>query len=216
MTSISSVYGDSVFDVGANIGNKTAEYLANGVKKVVCFEPQAELVKQLTTRFQEDPRVTILSCGLGKEESEVKLYPCDANTIATMSEKFQTGRFKEQGYTWRDPVSVKVCTAAAMIEKYGCPDFMKIDVEGYEYSVIRGLPKQPLPKTLSFEYSEEFSEEYIKIICLLQLKGYQKFNLSLGESGVFLREWSSAEGLLAFLPTIHRGQYSWGDIYAQL
>jgi len=209
----STVFGKIVFDIGANVGNKAAEYLANGAEKVVCFEPQQNLVTELSARFADEKRVIVLPYALGPEEGTMKLYPSNANTIATMSEKFQTGRFKTQGYVWYEPIDVQVKTVGDMINLYGVPDYMKIDVEGFEYSVLLGL-KDNFPKVISVEYSEEFSDEYEKILIFLESKGYTKFTVSLGESGEFQLIWGSRQDLLNYFSCIHTGQYSWGDIYA--
>jgi 16S rRNA A1518/A1519 N6-dimethyltransferase RsmA/KsgA/DIM1 with predicted DNA glycosylase/AP lyase activity len=46
---------DLVFDVGANIGNYTAIFLALGAR-VLAIEPQAECMAQLRARFGRHPR----------------------------------------------------------------------------------------------------------------------------------------------------------------
>jgi FkbM family methyltransferase len=71
-----------------------------------------------------------------------------------------------------------------MISKYGMPDFIKIDVEGYEFKVLSGLSK--MPKCISFEFHT--AEIETAIACVNRLQGCQ-FNYCLGEPGQFaLRE----------------------------
>ena len=55
-------------------------------------------------------------------------------------DKVSNGRFKD--YVWDKSYEVPVDTLDNMIEKYGTPKFIKIDVEGYEYEVLQGLTKK--------------------------------------------------------------------------
>jgi FkbM family methyltransferase len=217
MTSTRTVFGKLVFDVGANQGNKTAEYLAYGASRVICFEPQQHLVQHLQQRFKseiKDGTVFVYDCALGPENTTMNLYPSSADTISTMSQKFQTGRFVGQGYTWNAPIPVPVQKVHHFIETHGNPDYMKIDVEGFEWSVLQGLDRV-FPTVISFEYSEEFPEEYTKILDWLESKGYGLFTISLGESGIFSLRWGTKLMLLDYLKSIHTGNWSWGDIYAK-
>src|SRR5581483_10937926 len=74
------------------------------------------------------------------------IYICkDANGISTLSKDYtRNSRFVNQGYKWKDTYQVKCKTLDQMIQKYGLPDYCKIDVEGFEYQVISGL-NQKIP-----------------------------------------------------------------------
>lgn len=77
-------------------------------------------------------------------------------------------RFKS--YTWSAPVKIPITTLDKLIEKYGKPHFIKIDVEGYELEVLKGLTQAI--NWISFEYT--VPEQTQKAIdCILQI---QKFN----------------------------------------
>jgi hypothetical protein len=101
-----------------------------------------------------------------------------------------------------------------MIEKYGMPDFCKIDVEGYEWNVLMGLNSR-IP-CLSFEFAHEFLELKTKACLdrLVQL-GFESFNVVFGEGHDFVfQEWIEAETLFSFLQNL-QDKLSWGDIYAR-
>jgi FkbM family methyltransferase len=60
-----------------------------------------------------------------------------------MSEKWisrveQSGRFRKS-VTWTDWQDVETTTLDSLISEYGVPHYLKVDVEGFETSVFRGL-----------------------------------------------------------------------------
>ena len=63
----------------------------------------------------------------------------------------------------------------ALVEKYGTPSFLKIDVEGYEYNVITSIHQKYCP--LNFEWAEEKKDEILLTLDHLKTLGYTKFAL---------------------------------------
>lgn len=83
--------GDLVFDIGANIGAKTAEFVVSGAR-VVCFEPQPDCVRRLRQRFANNPNVVIEGAGLATQSGVMELSICSAaNTISTFSTEWKKG-----------------------------------------------------------------------------------------------------------------------------
>jgi hypothetical protein len=85
---------------------------------------------------------------------------------------------------------VETVTLEDLIVSYGTPIFIKIDVEGYEPQVLRGL-KRPVPY-LSFEVNlPEFRQEGLECIDLLgNLAAHGMFNYSVDcENGLALDRW---------------------------
>jgi FkbM family methyltransferase len=77
------------------------------------------------------------------------LYP----TVSTLSgNKWRKALndASEASATWIETVEVEVTTLDLLIKKHGLPYFCKIDVEGFETKVLKGL-SQPIP-ILSFEF----------------------------------------------------------------
>jgi hypothetical protein len=72
------------------------------------------------------------------------------------------------------------------MEKYGYPDYIKIDVEGYELNVLKGLSK-PV-RLVSFEFIEEFFDDSLKCLDQLSALGKIKINVLLGIPEKFLFE----------------------------
>lgn len=208
--------GDLCFDVGANIGNRTDIFLSLGAK-VVCIEPQEICIRKLRKKYEENENVILIQKALGAEEGKGVLYLSDSSVISSMSKNWiervkNSGRFG--GSLWEGKQTVKIVTLDSLINKYGTPKFCKIDVEGFEYEVIKGLSK-PI-EYVSFEFASESLNLTFQTIKYLLKIGRYKFNYTLGEEmELLLDEWLSAEDIEKVLNRISKSQKNiWGDIYA--
>lgn len=207
--------GTLCFDVGANIGERSAIFLQLGAR-VVCIEPQRDCVKTLKTKYKRNSKVEIVEAGLASVPGKMTLSICRGeNTISTFSEKWKTGRFSR--YKWNEQYVVPVTTLDAIIQKYGLPDFCKIDVEGFELEVLKGL-STPIP-LLSFEFTREYMDDARECVRYLQSLGKVEFNFSLGDNllagpALNMNEWGSNEDLFARLDS-YQLPLLWGDIYAR-
>jgi FkbM family methyltransferase len=205
---------DLVFDVGANIGKKTDLYLEVGAH-VICIEPQANCCEILQRKYSSSSRVHIVSKGLSYYNGTVSFSVCSqANTISTCSTEWQTNSRFTGDYVWDKQITIPVTTLDDLIEQFGKPVFCKIDVENYEFEVLKGL-SQPI-RFLSFEFAHETAHNTQRCLDRLTELGYTQFNFALGENPAFiLNDWTTAAELIDILQT--RGSLDkllWGDIYA--
>lgn len=203
--------GDLCFDVGANIGNRTRVFLQLGAN-VVAVEPQSECVKMLQLRFRN--KVQIVKKALGQDDKEGVIYIGESSAMSSLSQDWidSVSKVRFKGKEWNRKEEVKITTLDRLIEQYGLPKFCKIDVEGYEEEVLKGLTKK-IPY-LSFEYA--LPEKKIGIInCLAELSRIGNFecNFTVGEKMTLeLGEWVSKEQLITNLNAIP-SQNPYGDIY---
>tara|TARA_R110002074_G_scaffold8656_10_gene35280 strand:+ start:1867 stop:2685 length:819 start_codon:yes stop_codon:yes gene_type:complete len=128
--------------------------------------------------------------------------------------------------------SVDVITLDMLVEKYGNPDLIKLDIEGYEHEALKGLTEKQ--SEISFEWSEETFDLTVKCINRLESLGYKEFGIigffeeghpsqiTLEEKGGdnYLRrpdEYYSAEVLIgAMKPYIKEGRrINWGMVWAK-
>lgn len=205
--------GDIVFDVGANVGDKAEIFLSCGAQKVICIEPQPDCAASLKQRFLGNPNVVIEGIGLSEKAGTMNLHVCStANTISTFSEEWKQGRFSN--YTWDKTIPVKVNTLDALIEKYGVPTYCKIDVEGFEYNVLKGLTKR-MPLYISFEFAKEMIGSAKQCITHMKQLGYERFNFAIGEEPqLYFSEWLSEQAMISFLET-SEDTWLWGEVYGQ-
>ena len=102
----------------------------------------------------------------------------------------------------------------ALLERFGTPAFVKIDVEGSEPAVLAGLGRA-LP-ALSFEYLPRALAEVQVCLRRLAALGPYRYNWAIGESGQLAsEEWLDAQELLDTLRT-PAAQRRPGDVYARL
>jgi FkbM family methyltransferase len=209
--------GDLVFDIGANVGDMTALYLELGAT-VVSVEPQEECLKRLEKRYERHPRVSIVPMAVGAVEGEQEMLLSDIRSpLSSMSPVWiaavkSSGRFPYYG--WGRSVAVQVTTLDSLIALYGEPEFCKIDVEGFEREVFKGLSR-PLAR-LSFEFHAEYIGEALACLESLRDLGMYRFNFTKENQPVFesmktLNEDEISERLLSLSCSTLQG-----DVYAFL
>ena len=163
--------GALCFDIGANIGDKTSIYRSNGCR-VVAIEPVARNVEVLRTRFGRDPHVTVVENAVSDHVGIATLAVVDENTaFSTFNTKWVDALADPEQNRWgvtvaARPVEVETTTLDLLIERFGRPEYVKIDVEGHELSVLKGLSKSiPL---VSFEANlPEFLDETMSCVAAL-------------------------------------------------
>jgi hypothetical protein len=139
-----------------------------------------------------------------------------ASTLSTFSEDFiertKSKRFKN--YEWNAPIEIRTSTIDNLIENYGIPNFCKIDVEGSEVEVLKGL-SYPIPY-ISIEYTPELKENALTCMNILENVGRYTYKYSEGESLIFSNDtWLTKNDMSEYLYTnIHHIDF--GDIYARL
>jgi FkbM family methyltransferase len=204
--------GDLVFDVGANVGELT-HIFANLGANVIAIEPQSQCIDALKKRFATHSNVKIVEMGLGDRVVSLPIYVNDnSHAIATFSDGWMTqSRYADLEWTRSDPVNMT--TLDCLISEYGRPKFCKIDVEGFEYPVLRGLStKIPF---ISFEFLSECLNEARLCVEYLTTLGSVRFNYSLYNFYTYCsRRWLSSTELLKAISR-YPAYYWSGDIYAR-
>ena len=209
--------GDLVFDLGAHAGNRTRTLLSLGCR-VVAVEPQPDFARLLRTMLGRRPDVEIVEAAVVETAGRVELSISERTpTVTTTAPDWRRARAAEPGFAgvrWNRRIDVDGTTIGALIAKYGAPRFIKIDVEGGELAILRGLSR-PVP-TLSFEYLPRALDQARACVEHLSALAPCHFNWSEGESyRLAATRWMTADELLAALrePAAQRRE---GEIYARL
>ena len=208
--------GDLCFDIGANVGSRTGIFLKLGAS-VVTVEPQESCMRQLRKQFGRKNNVTLVHKAVGERTGHASMHTCEQSPLTSLSEAWiekvnASGR--HTGYTWHEPVTVPVTTLDALIDEFGTPAFVKVDVEGYEYPVLKGL-SVPV-RALSFEFTPECLGGAIDCINHLAGMGTFDFNFSVCDTLRWeLSKWVPANEMCEVLRNF-RPPAPVGDVYARL
>jgi FkbM family methyltransferase len=145
--------GRVAFDIGAHVGDRIRCWRSLGAR-VLAVEPQPDFAWLLRRFFGRDPGVTVLACGIGREAARATLRVSSRTpTVSSFSDAWMKDVQRDPRFAriaWDRAVEVELCTLDALIERFGEPCFVKLDVEGMERDALAGLTR-PLP-ALSFEY----------------------------------------------------------------
>jgi FkbM family methyltransferase len=203
--------GSLVFDVGANHGSKTDIFLRLGAR-VVAIEPDEVSQKTLRSMFlryrARKLPVTIVPVAISdKEGNETFWIDAPGSAKNTLSEKWvetlrtDPGRFGQR-LQFGDQKKIVTTTLTRLMASHGVPFFIKIDVEGAEPQVLRGLDT-PV-HFLSFEVNlPEFREEGLACIeRLICLQPGARFNYTADiQAGLALGQWISGREFSRSLPS---------------
>ncbi len=209
--------GDLVFDLGAHIGNRTRAFAAMGCR-VVAVEPQPDFARLLRLFFARSSKVEVIEAAVGSEPGHTSLFVSERTpTVSTVVAPWHEARAREpdfSGVEWNRRIDVETITLDVLIERFGMPAFVKIDVEGSEPSVLAGL-SHPV-RSLSFEYLPRALEYAHTCAARLAALGHYRFNWSPGESyRLAAKAWMTDTELFAALHTAEAQRVP-GDVYARL
>ena len=157
------------FDIGANRGDFTLAALEKGYD-VVALEP-ASIFKELAKNFIYDPRVIPLKMAVSMGDYEtVEFYEADEDGLSTLNQDWLTNSDLPYGGKAYKPINVTSITLDTLALKYGIPDLIKIDVEGAEWNVFKGLSSKM--GTIAFEWTFATMSEHQLQLEYLSYGGY--------------------------------------------
>jgi len=208
--------GDLVFDIGAHVGSRSRTLLSLGAS-VVALEPQSDFAA-LIERTLRHKKLVLLRQAVGREPGSIDLHISSRHpTVTTTSASWISSVKDSSGFeqvSWDRRERVDVTTLDQLIAAHGLPTFCKIDVEGAEADILRGLSR-PV-KTIAFEYVPAAMVIAREAVEELKRLGPYRFNRTVGEDHRFQHQaWLSPEEMSAELSLLERSSQS-GDLYARL
>ena len=164
------------FDIGCNVGDFTrACYRKYPECKVIAVDANLEVLKRLP---KEESLVKLNKLvGDGAEDVKFNIDPYQTGASTASKKWMSDSRFQKgskylhpENVHWKESITLNSITLDSLVGIYGKPDYIKIDVEGYEYEVISGLTEKQ--KGLCFEWVEEDLGSLDKVILMKTLSSY--------------------------------------------
>ncbi|MBX2895004.1 MAG: FkbM family methyltransferase [Cyclobacteriaceae bacterium] len=183
--------GMVVLDIGANIGYYTIKIssIVGATGKVLAFEPNPAMIEELrdNTELNKVNNVKIFPVALSDKRGELPFCLPQKGNEAHGSLK-QNRTFKSV-----ETINVPAITLDELLEKENINkvDFIKIDVEGGEYEVLRGASKllsskhKPVIIFESVEYLiKPFGHKVFDVLKLVADNGYEIEAIDFGGNWV--------------------------------
>jgi FkbM family methyltransferase len=170
-------------DIGGFTGGwtETARSIS-GKEDFYIFEPNIENYESIKRRFIGKEKIKIINEGLGEVEGEFTYF----NLLGSDNIRGMSGFVKREIYSNYpyEEIKIKISTLDNSIPKDLYIDFIKVDVEGYELNVIKGMKdilESGRVKFIQFEYGGTYFDAGIKmndVIEIFDSYGYKVFDYS--------------------------------------
>ena len=206
--------GNLAFDIGANVGSYSEVFCELGAK-VVAVEPNPECCQNLRRLAHVCP-VYVENCAAGDLPGKATLHICDYSGLSTLTNDWYEASLQSphnRDAKWTGTLEVEIVTLDQLAGRYGVPDFVKIDAEGYDDQVLRGMSFRP--PTLQFEFNRWLPAVAMRCFDAPALASGYEFNYVRGlEMQLACERWLRGDELRAQLDALTRNEWN-GDVLAR-
>jgi len=174
-----------VFDIGMHLGEDAEFYLLKGFRVVgVEADPLlCDLCARKLRPFVDNGQLTIIQKAIAdiKDgdpwQNTVTFYRANVSVCGTISSNREE-HYRRQGVK-TEAIRVPVISFDEILERFGVPYYIKIDIEGGDIYCLETLARHGArPHFLSVEAEKYDEREQIEQLSLLQQIGYSKFQLT--------------------------------------
>jgi FkbM family methyltransferase len=172
------------FDIGTNLG-QWAKANSNNTDKIILVEASPTTYNKLIQTCGTNNKFTCLNYAVcDNSGQDITFYDCRTHsTISTLNRDWLASpdsRFYNEPY---NVITCKSITLDNLIQTYGIPDLIKVDVEGGEYQCIKSLTQKV--KLLCFEWASETNDVTFKTLDHLLSLGFTEFHLQNMDNYIF-------------------------------
>jgi FkbM family methyltransferase len=158
------------FDIGANRGDFTLAALTKGYR-VVALEPAPRVFSALVSNFIYSPDVTPLRYAVsGSDYETIEFFEADEDGLSTLNLDWLTNESMPYAGKPYRTIRATTITIDTLAKLYGTPDLIKIDVEGAEWHVFKGLSSKM--GMIAFEWTWATWTEHLEQLKYLEYGGY--------------------------------------------
>ncbi len=156
-----------IIDIGAHKG-ETVDLLLNNFKinKIYAFEPNKNLFSVLKKKFDKNNNVMMYNMGIGQKKEYKNLnimVDSSSSTFNNINRKSNYFKRKQRIFNFffknlefirsQQQIEVNKLSNIIDIQNINKVDLLKIDTEGYEYNVLKGIKNEDFKK-IKFIYFE--------------------------------------------------------------
>lgn len=170
------------FDIGSNIGLWSLKNIEL-CDKIISIEASPLTFSRLVNNCKNDKIILLNYAVCNNNCNDITFYQANCDVISTINKDWltkDTSRFNNYPYT---EITCKTITIDKLIEQYGLPDLIKIDVEGGEYECIASLTQKV--QLLCFEWASEVNDITFKCLDYLLNLGYTEFYIQNEDNYLF-------------------------------
>jgi FkbM family methyltransferase len=167
-----------IIDVGVHTGQDTEFYLKKGFR-VIGIEAHPEIyesAKQRLNFYIENGQLTLLNIAVSPQDEKVTFY---ANLDRSFWGTTSLDRVKEEERSFGTrsiEMTVEGRRFESILEEYGVPYYLKVDIEGSDLLCVKALQQfDSKPQFISIESTKTSWSALLAEITLLKELGYQKF-----------------------------------------
>ena len=164
-----------IIDVGAHKGETIDLFIENfNVKKIYAFEPNPKVFAFLKKNIKKKniKKIILFNIGLGKKKEKKKLMVFNESASSTFHAIDKNTNYYKRKKFFLSPFSKMLVSSKFLVDIYPLSEIfkknkiskihiLKIDTEGYEFNILKGLTKQ-LMKKINFIYFEHHYDLMIK------------------------------------------------------
>lgn len=171
------------FDVGSNKGLWSLANYYN-CDKIIAIEASPSTFIKLLENCVNHSKIECINFAVcDNNNMDITFYDAEADTLSTLNKDWLTlesSRFHNHKYK---EIICKSITLDNLIEKYGIPSLIKIDVEGGEYECIKSLTKKV--DNLCFEWASETNNITFQCLEYLIKLGFTLFFVQFEDNYIF-------------------------------
>jgi FkbM family methyltransferase len=152
-----------------NNGDDTAYYLHRGFR-VVAIEANTHLATLAAERFGKQissGQLRILNVGIAAQEGEQPFWICDTKSVWSSFHR----EYASKRNSAHHAVIVHCRRFGSILEEFGIPYYLKIDIEGNDFLCLQDLDPQQPPKFISVEGSD------LDLVTQMAERGFTSFKL---------------------------------------
>jgi FkbM family methyltransferase len=176
-----------IFDIGANIGKYSIANSEAEKNKLIAIEASPKTFEKLLEEVGKYNNIIPLNYAVSSSENDyVTFYHSNtANTLSTLDKNWllsPESRFYNYCNSIEE-IKIKSISIDKLINIFGIPDIIKVDVEGAEYNVIKSLSKKV--NKICFEWASEWKTDIFNTLDHLNSIGYSYFDIQLKDDYIY-------------------------------